>query len=91
MERIWFPSAFEITLRATILRQCLQQKPEQLSDVRVISHLGACSATTETNAAYLIHNNYEYTKLLAEYSLWGPAAAFYTPHLPQLMARSKTI
>ena len=34
-----------------------------------IFHLGACSATTETNAAYLIQNNYEYTKLLAHFAM----------------------
>ena len=30
-----------------------------------VIHLGACSSTTETNASYLIENNFEYTKLLA--------------------------
>ena len=32
-------------------------------------HMGACSSTTETNASYLIQNNFEYTKVLCEYSL----------------------
>ncbi|MFC1780970.1 ADP-glyceromanno-heptose 6-epimerase [Planctomycetota bacterium] len=36
--------------------------------VDVIFHLGACSDTTETNASYLIKNNYEYTKLLAQWA-----------------------
>lgn len=31
-----------------------------------IVHLGACSSTTESNAAYLMKNNYGYTKVLAE-------------------------
>lgn len=30
-----------------------------------VLHMGACSATTETDADYLIRNNYEYTKALA--------------------------
>ncbi len=30
-----------------------------------IFHLGACSATTERDATYLVHNNFEYTKTLA--------------------------
>lgn len=34
-------------------------------DVRTIVHLGACSSTTERDAAYLMRNNYEYTKRLA--------------------------
>ncbi|MHC4157968.1 MAG: ADP-glyceromanno-heptose 6-epimerase [Planctomycetota bacterium] len=34
----------------------------------VVFHLGACTDTTETNASYLIKNNYEYTKLLAQWA-----------------------
>lgn len=36
--------------------------------VEAVLHLGACSDTTETNASYLLKNNYEYTKLLAQWS-----------------------
>jgi ADP-L-glycero-D-manno-heptose 6-epimerase len=43
---------------------------EQFDDsVETIFHLGACSDTTETNASYLIKNNYEYTKVLAQWSV----------------------
>lgn len=34
-----------------------------------ITHMGACSSTTEKNFEYLKQNNFEYTKALAEYSL----------------------
>jgi len=34
--------------------------------VRTVYHLGACSATTETDADYLAFNNYRYTKTLCE-------------------------
>ena len=34
-----------------------------------IIHMGACSDTTEKNASYLIENNYEYTKRLAQWSI----------------------
>ena len=40
-----------------------------LGDVRTIIHLGACSSTTETDARYLVENNFNYTKMLAEWSL----------------------
>jgi len=40
-------------------------------DIRTIFHLGAASSTTETDAAYLIHNNFEYTKALARFALDG--------------------
>ena len=38
------------------------------SPVDVVFHLGACSDTTETNASYLVKNNYEYSKLLAQWA-----------------------
>ena len=40
-----------------------------LSDVRSVIHLGACSATTETDGRFLIENNFNYTKMLAEWAL----------------------
>jgi ADP-L-glycero-D-manno-heptose 6-epimerase len=36
--------------------------------IEAVFHFGACSSTTETNASYLIKNNYEYTKLLAQWA-----------------------
>lgn len=38
------------------------------NSIQAIFHLGACSDTTETNASYLIKNNYEYSKLLAQWA-----------------------
>ncbi|HBF37042.1 MAG TPA: ADP-glyceromanno-heptose 6-epimerase [Firmicutes bacterium] len=40
-----------------------------LKNVKYLIHMGACSSTTETDNRYLIENNYEYTKTLAEYAL----------------------
>ena len=37
--------------------------------IEAVFHMGACSSTTETNASYLIKNNYEYTKLLAQWAV----------------------
>lgn len=36
--------------------------------IREIYHIGACSATTEMDASYLVYNNFDYTKQLAEYA-----------------------
>ena len=36
--------------------------------VEAVFHLGACSDTTEANASYLVKNNYEYSKLLAQWA-----------------------
>jgi ADP-L-glycero-D-manno-heptose 6-epimerase len=37
-----------------------------LDEVKAVYHLGACSATTETDADYLAYNNYHYTRALCE-------------------------
>ncbi len=39
------------------------------SEVDAIFHLGACSDTVETNASYLLENNFHYTIRLAEWAL----------------------
>lgn len=39
------------------------------SDTDAIFHLGACSSTTETDADYMLRNNYQYTKDLAEFAV----------------------
>ncbi len=41
----------------------------RIDGIRAILHMGACSATTETNASYLIDNNYQTTRDLCEWSL----------------------
>jgi len=38
------------------------------SSLESVFHMGACSDTTETDAEYLGKNNYEYTKLLAQWA-----------------------
>jgi ADP-L-glycero-D-manno-heptose 6-epimerase len=37
--------------------------------IDAVVHMGACSATTERDAHYLMENNYRYTQTLAEWSL----------------------
>jgi ADP-L-glycero-D-manno-heptose 6-epimerase len=37
--------------------------------IEVIFHLGACSVTTERNASYMIKNNYDFSKILANHSV----------------------
>lgn len=45
--------------------------------IEAIIHMGACSATTEKDATYLIRNNYEYTRQLAEVALNEGARFIY--------------
>ncbi len=42
-----------------------------------VLHMGACSSTLERNATYLVHNNFEYTKRLAQWSLANDARFVY--------------
>lgn len=43
--------------------------PGDFTKARTILHLGACSSTTETDSDYMIRNNYQYTKDLADFAL----------------------
>ena len=38
-------------------------------DIEAIIHLGACSATTERDASYLVDNNFSYSRDLAEFAV----------------------
>ncbi len=42
---------------------------EQHNKAEIILHLGACSATTERDANFMMRNNYEFTKTLANWSV----------------------
>ncbi|XDD52766.1 ADP-glyceromanno-heptose 6-epimerase [Leptospira sp. WS4.C2] len=62
----------------------LDSKSPLLNEISEIYHLGACSATTEKDATYLMHNNFHYTKKLAEFAvsknipfLYASSAATY--------------
>lgn len=39
------------------------------ADARAVVHLGACSATTEKDADFLLRNNYQYTRVLCNWAL----------------------
>ncbi|MDQ2711729.1 MAG: ADP-glyceromanno-heptose 6-epimerase [Acidobacteriota bacterium] len=55
----------------------LLERLDSLKDVGTVFHLGACSSTTETDASYLIRNNFEYTKSLAAFALAGNCRFVY--------------
>ncbi len=42
---------------------------EKFDDAKILLHLGACSATTERDARFMMRNNYEFTKTLAHWSV----------------------
>ncbi|MHB8357309.1 MAG: ADP-glyceromanno-heptose 6-epimerase [Vulcanimicrobiaceae bacterium] len=62
----------------------LLERPEHFGEVGTLFHLGACSSTTECDAAFLMRNNYAYTKNLAHWAaqrelrfLYASSAATY--------------
>ena len=69
------PLRFEDYLEADALLPRLQSG--SLGKFDLVLHMGACSATTEQDASYLIRNNYEFTKDLAVWSLAKKARFVY--------------
>lgn len=61
------PLRFDDYLEASDLLPRLQSGA--LGPFDLVLHLGACSATTERDASYLVRNNFEFTKELAAWSL----------------------
>jgi ADP-L-glycero-D-manno-heptose 6-epimerase len=45
--------------------------------VETVFHMGACSATTERDASYLMRNNYQYTRALCQWSLESGVQLIY--------------
>ncbi|MBX3750926.1 MAG: ADP-glyceromanno-heptose 6-epimerase [Opitutaceae bacterium] len=62
------PLKFADYVEANVLRERLAAKATAFGKFSAVFHLGACSATTERNAAYLIDNNYAFTKELAAWA-----------------------
>jgi ADP-L-glycero-D-manno-heptose 6-epimerase len=60
------PLRFDDYVEADVLLTALESG--SLGTFDYILHMGACSSTTETDASYLIRNNYQYTKLLARWA-----------------------
>ncbi|MBV9265633.1 MAG: ADP-glyceromanno-heptose 6-epimerase [Acidobacteriaceae bacterium] len=63
------PLQFADYVEADALRHQIESGSKSLNDITTIFHLGACTSTTETDASYLIRNNFEYTKMLAHFAL----------------------
>jgi len=71
------PLRFADYLEAEEFYPRLADQPNAFGNVSVVYHLGACSATTERNATYLIENNYRLTQALATWSVARDARFVY--------------
>jgi ADP-L-glycero-D-manno-heptose 6-epimerase len=63
------PLKFADYIDGNDLLQAVLHNPGKLGHFDHVLHLGACSATTERDADYLMRNNYEFTKQLCQWSL----------------------
>ena len=63
------PLKFAEYLEADELRRRLAHDPLAFGRITTVFHLGACSSTTESDAAYLDDNNLAYTRELATWCL----------------------
>jgi ADP-L-glycero-D-manno-heptose 6-epimerase len=63
------PLRFADYVDADDFGEVIASDPKAFGTIGTVLHLGACSATTETDSDYLIRNNYEYTKQLAQWAV----------------------
>lgn len=71
------PLKFTDYVEAGDFRRRIGTSADTFGRFSTVFHLGACSATTERNASYLIDNNFEYTKELAAWALARDARFVY--------------
>ncbi len=70
------PLRYRDYLEADAFLERIESHSDSLKPATVF-HLGACSSTTETDAAYLMRNNTEYTKRLAHWALGAGVRFLY--------------
>jgi ADP-L-glycero-D-manno-heptose 6-epimerase len=71
------PLKFADYMDAADLLSRIESKAESLGRFDAVFHLGANSATTEKDAGHLMKNNFEYTKVLAHWTLAQNARFIY--------------
>ncbi len=71
------PLKFSDYIDAADLLESIRANTGSLGDVTSVFHLGACSATTEKNSDYLMRNNFDYTRQLANWALSRSARFVY--------------
>jgi len=71
------PLEFEDYVPADEFLDGINRDPEHHGKFAAVFHLGACSATTVTDAAYVLKNNYAYTQALCKWALASGARFVY--------------
>lgn len=63
------PLRFDDYIEAEDFLPKIQANDRSFGNVSVMLHLGACSVTTERDSAYMMRNNYQFTKEMAKWCL----------------------
>ncbi len=71
------PLRFRDYLDAADFERRVLEQPQHFGDTGPVFHFGACSSTLETDAAYLMRNNFQYTKNLAHWAVARGARFLY--------------
>lgn len=71
------PLRFDDYVEAGVFYERLERKAGAFGDFTHVFHLGACSSTTERDAAYLLRNNFGCTQQLADWALKRGARFVY--------------
>ncbi|MEI8309305.1 MAG: ADP-glyceromanno-heptose 6-epimerase [Verrucomicrobiota bacterium] len=71
------PLEFEDYVDADKFLKVIAGDPDHYGKFAAVFHLGACSSTTVTDSAYVLDNNYAYTKALCKWSLASGARFVY--------------
>jgi ADP-L-glycero-D-manno-heptose 6-epimerase len=71
------PLKFADYIEADAFTAFLEKSPAHFGNVHAVFHLGACSSTTERDGAYLIRNNFEFTKSICAWAISRRARFLY--------------
>ncbi len=82
------PLAFEDYVPADRFLEGITKDPDSFGKFSACFHLGACSSTTVTDSAYVMDNNFGYTKALCRWR-WPRGRDLSTPPPPQRMAMGR--
>jgi len=58
-------------------RTIINSGAAEFADIDAIIHMGACSSTTETNAGFLVDNNFNYSKDIAKFATGNNVRLIY--------------
>ncbi len=56
-------------LERDLFQERIEREDSRLPKIEAVFHLGACSSTAEEDGSYLMYNNFEYSKTLAQWCL----------------------